>query len=91
MARFLGIKGQGASGGCVAELARAGADVAANHEGGGALSPALAHIGAASAAADGVEFVGVDNLFGSGVTGVGADAYFQPFRLFYVFHNGIRS
>jgi hypothetical protein len=34
--------------------------------------------------------MGVDDLFRGGVTGVGANAYFQPFRLFYVFHGGIK-
>ena len=38
-----------------AEPAGAGADVTENHEGGGAVFPALSHVGAARAFADGVE------------------------------------
>ena len=86
MRGFLRVEGQGASRWRVAELAAAGADVAAYHEGGRAPSPAFAHVGASAAAADGVQAMRLDDTFRFGVAFVGADAYLEPFRLAYSFH-----
>jgi hypothetical protein len=47
--------------GDVAEAAGAGADVAEDHEGGGAGGPAFAHVGAFGGLADGVKAMVVDH------------------------------
>ena len=56
------IYGQWTSGGYVAKSARARADVAQNHEGRSALSPAFTHVRAASRLTDGVELVLVHDV-----------------------------
>jgi hypothetical protein len=54
-ARLVRIRGQGTPGRHVAEAARAGADVAQDHDGQRAPAPALADVGAAGALADRVQ------------------------------------
>ena len=83
MGRFIDIQWVRASGLRVAEFATAGTDVTANHKGGSAFSPTFPHIRATPTAAYGMQAMGVDNPFGFGVSLVGTDIYFQPFRLTY--------
>ena len=47
------------------------------------FSPAFSHIGATPTAADCVQAVGINYSFGFGVSFVGTDINFQPFRLTY--------
>ncbi len=67
-----------AAGGDVAEAAGAGADVAEDHDGGGAAGPAFAHVGAFGGFADGVELVVVDGLAEGGVGGAGGEFDAEP-------------
>lgn len=53
--RFVSVYRQGLTALDVAESAVAGADVAEDHESGGAVTPAFAHVGAGSAAAHGMQ------------------------------------
>ena len=57
MFRLLGVKGKGTACLRIAETAAPGADITTNHKGGCTAPPALTHIGAATAAANGVEAV----------------------------------
>ena len=57
MFRLFGVEGKRTACLRVAETAAAGADITTNHKGGGSAPPALTHIGATTAAANGVEAV----------------------------------
>ena len=81
--RFVGIQRQRLAACRIAELATAGTDVASNHEGSRTFPPALSHVGAAAAAANGVEAVRLHNPFRLGISFIGSDAYFEPFRFAY--------
>ena len=70
----------GAAGLDRAEVARARADVAQDHHGGGAARPALAEIGALRALADGVELVLIHQPAGGGVAGSGRQLGAEPGR-----------
>ena len=65
---------------CIAELAATGTDVSAYHKSGRTFSPTFSHIGTTSAAAYRVQAVGFYNAFCLGITFVGTDTYFEPFR-----------
>ena len=73
----------------VAELAGAGADVAAYHERGRAPPPAFADVGATPAAADGVQAVAVHNLLGLSVSLVCSEVDFEPLGLSHVLGHGV--
>ena len=75
---FIEIEEGGAAGGDVAEAAGAGADVAEDHESGGAGGPAFAHVGALGFLADGVELVGVNEVEELGVFDAAGHLHFQP-------------
>ena len=57
MFRLFGVEGKRAASLRVAETAAAGANVTTNHKGGCTAPPAFTHVGAATAAANGVEAV----------------------------------
>jgi hypothetical protein len=61
-----------------AEAAAAGADVAQNHESGGAAAPALADVGAGGALADGVEAQIAQERFQLAIVLAGGQALAQP-------------
>ena len=86
MQRLLLVKGQGSAAVGVAELAAAGADIAANHEGGSASSPALTDVGASPAAADCMQAVGIYYPFGICISLVGSEVHLQPIGLPQVLH-----
>jgi hypothetical protein len=70
-----------ASGGDVAEAAASGADVAEDHEGGGARVPAFAHVGTHGRLADGVELFFVNEVEEAAVALAGGHFHLQPGRL----------
>src|SRR4051812_10835175 len=60
--RFVEVECRRTTGGDVAESAASRADIAEDHQRGGPSAPALAHVGALGALADGVKFLVVDKL-----------------------------
>jgi hypothetical protein len=70
-----------AAGGDVAEPAAAGADIAQDHQRGGASCPALAHVGALGALADRMELLVVHQIQQARVAGAGGHLHLEPGRL----------
>ena len=83
MVRFGRIQRKGDTRCGVAELAAAGTDVAAYHEGGSPFAPTLTHVGAASAAANRVQTVRFYDAFRLGISFVGSYTYLEPFGFTY--------
>ena len=83
MSRFIRVQRKRLACLSIAEFAATGADVTTYHEGGGSFSPAFSHVWATSAAANGVQAVGVNDTFGFGVPFIGSYTDFKPFRLAY--------
>src|SRR6185369_15899942 len=71
----------GIAGGDGAEAAAAGAGVAQQHHGGGALAPALAHVGTARLLADRVEVEGAERLLEVVVRVAAGRAHLEPLGL----------
>ena len=69
------------AGGDGAEAAAAGADVPQEHDRGGALAPALAHVGATRLLADRVQVERAEGLLQLRVAGATGGAHLQPGRL----------
>ena len=69
---------------CIAEAARTGADVAANHEGGRPSAPTFAHVRASSAGANRVEAVRLDDVLRLREVFIATKPDLQPIRLLYV-------
>ena len=76
--RFVGFEGEGFGGFDGAEAAGAGAAIASDHEGGGALAPAFPAVGALSFLADGVEFEVGDEGLGGPEDRVAGEADLDP-------------
>ena len=87
MSRLIRIQWQRSACLCVTKFTATSTDITSYHEGGGSFSPAFAPIGATSAAANGVQAVGVNDTFGFRITFVGSNTYLEPFGLTYsIFH-----
>ena len=71
---------QGASGSHIAEFAVAGADIAAYHERGGAVTPALRPVRAHAAAADCVQMFLIEKTHHLTRAEASRQFYFKPFR-----------
>jgi len=76
--RFFAVNRQGDTGVGVAETAGAGTDLAQDHEGGSAGSPAFREVWTFAAFADGIEFLPVENLFHFQVAFAFGEFYFEP-------------
>ena len=76
-----------------AEPTAAGADVAEEHDGGGALAPALADVGAVGFLADGVEFERREGALDAGVFSAAGGEDFEPVGLAFAGgdHEGVFS